>query len=577
MRFLIILGLFFYLTIANTFAVDVVVETNTKGCIGLVSKLINGQTEYVTFKNLNQPLPQNIAGKVYPNTKIDSKGIKRNTDFFLSLKRVLVQEKNSSSPLKKLKENQLYTFVFTDKEIRFATTIREQGAKNLASKHALLANITDQVHFAGEAWLEKGVLVINNNSGTFRPEAQYLENVAEYFQKALGVKKVNFVEAKFEEGNSSNAEVIAKETSRFQKLKAYVKSKITSFEEGLISLIAKNDYQGKRIGLNLIGKAGDDFVFEVGEFVGSGFFGAVYKIKVIKTSSQFIKANSEIIKYLESGELIVKFPNKVPILDRLPLINIFEKSIMSEANSTTKFKGIEKILSGDQNILFVGLSPGPFLIKKFLKAQSIQSLAENFSELSEQQVISLKHDVFNKAQEIFEKYNADLDIKAENIAWDETNNRFVFFEVGFKLNPNGFYIKDGFKGYFDYFKQRIEHYRFSRKPSSMIEIPLCYSSSIVPDKFGRSFRSFTLGGELDLNLGVLRLNSNERFKCFRIESSSFDQNSVRLNLKILSSQNDANFIGYQIIFNKEQSSFSEFMKIFINNNLSGLSLEANLN
>lgn len=63
------------------------------------------------------------------------------------------------------------------------------------SKHVLISGYSEDVRFAGEAWLlhtEKGpVLHLNNNSGTYMPSNEQLEKAAEYLRKVLpGVQVV---------------------------------------------------------------------------------------------------------------------------------------------------------------------------------------------------------------------------------------------------------------------------------------------------------------------------------------------------------------------------------------------------
>ena len=53
----------------------------------------------------------------------------------------------------------------------------------------------------------------------------------------------------------------------------------------------------------------------------------------------------------------------------------------------------------------------------------------------------------NEIESSKEPKQLDLDIKAENIAWDEVNKKFVMYELSFKAKTTGFYIKNGFNGY----------------------------------------------------------------------------------------------------------------------------------
>lgn len=52
----------------------------------------------------------------------------------------------------------------------------------LLSKHIILSNRSKSVRFAGEMWMdEEGHLFFNNNSGTYRPNDQMLEQAIKFF------------------------------------------------------------------------------------------------------------------------------------------------------------------------------------------------------------------------------------------------------------------------------------------------------------------------------------------------------------------------------------------------------------
>ena len=129
--------------------------------------------------------------------------------------------------------------------------------------------------------------------------------------------------------------------------------------------------------------------------------------------------------------------------------------------------------SCEKDIEFTGETEEPFLIKKFLKADSVQDLAKIQDQLNAEQAVALERDIYKMAEKVLKDLGANLDIKAENVAWDPVNKRFVMYELSLKQGKS-FFLTNGFKGYLDYFKSRMGVYVKQRKPSSEFKnIKLC--------------------------------------------------------------------------------------------------------
>jgi len=536
------LTLAFLISFYPTYAIEITKKVNNEGCVGLFLKIIKKDSEYITYKNLPEALPPNLQ-TVYSNKLKHDGLLKYFRDFFAALVSKEVVEENVSRPLSHIKPSQLYTFVITEKEIRFAMSSRGTLAiRNLASKHAMLAG-SDKVHYAGEAWLENGVLVINHGSGTFKPNADYLSDVALYFQKTFQVEKVIFSDVLPAESKGIISEY-------GKKLKSYLMSKITTLEEFFVSLIARDEYLGKRFGLNLKGERGEDLVIEVSDFIGSGFFGVVHKIKIVSMSEEAkLKYKKLIVGDIYRDDLVVKFPHNVPLLNKFPEANIFDRTILKENDEIIELKSIiEEFEQNAADILTSGTDVKPFLIKQLVKAESIQSLSKLGTKLSKEQEVALKRDIFDMAIAVSKKMNLDLDIKAENIAWDAVNKKFVMYELSIKAKTTGFYIKDGFEGYLNYVNQRLLYHASHRKPSSdQFEIDLCKDSLIkIPAEFKKIYRFEFLEGNFDLKNNRIELSTNEIKGCFKVESITYMGLETILNLSVLNESDSKNKVEFTI-------------------------------
>lgn len=569
---LIYFAFLIFFTSINAVAVDVRVESNHRGCAGLVAQIINGKTDYVTISKTKGKVDSFSKGESLPNSKIDSKPLRFNNAFFSALKSVEYFENNSVSPLKNLKAGVIYNFVITKDEVRFASTSRNLNAKNLASKHALLANNTDEVFYAGEAWLENGVLVINQNSGTYKPNGKYLSDVALYLQHSLEVEKVAFSDI-LPPAAGNLAQVIEAQKARF---KAYVKSMTTSLEEFLVNLIARDAFVGKKISVDLNGNPGSDVEFLVEKHVGAGFFGVVHRIKIISLSSE---AKAKFPSFMQNGnyrsDLVVKFPHHVPLLNALPRFNIFDQSIIKEADEINKIKDI--VTAFDQagaDILFAGRGKNPFLIKQFVTASSVQNLAKNSTQLNAEQLTALKRDIFDLAKKVEERLQLDLDIKAENIAWDAVHKRFIMYEMSIKAKTTGFYIKDGFDGYKNYFQERLKYYSVHRNPASVNEIKMCSDNVLdVPMEFNKKFESELFDGVIDLKNKSMIFANEEMEGCFKVESVIVIKDKTLLNLEFKQFGKNEKRIHFNVVKeNREEDLFLTRFIMFHKNEVIGHSI-----
>jgi len=562
-----------FLITLNALAVDVGITSNKQSCVGLMLSFFNSDSTYVTFRNLPEALPAKLTEKAYANSKIDSKALRFNNAFFHSLKAKEVVTEDAVNPLSALNQKDLYTFVVTEKEIRFASTTRGFSPKNLATKHALLARNTDPVFYAGEAWFENGVLVINHGSGTFKPSSKDLADIALYFQKAFGVEKVSF--------NDVLPIVVKKSLQdHINDFRAYVMSKITTLEEIFVNLIARDAYKGQKIKLGLDGLKGDDIEFEVKDFIGSGFFGVVHKVKIKEMSEAAKKAFPDLI---ENGEyrkdLVVKFPHNVPMLNHFPSFNIFDQTIVKENDEISKLKMIIDEFNQDAaDVIFKGTTERPFLLKKLVKASSIQSLAKMNTKLSDEQVKALKRDIFDMAMTVADKMKLDLDIKAENIAWDEVNKKFVMYELSFKAKTTGFYINNGFNGYLNYVNQRMLFHAKNRTPSSSgIAINMCPNNTIaVPNDFKFHFQSDLFDGSIDLVNNVINLETEGLGGCFKVESVTYTKEEAFLNLRIQDVKKPNKYLDFVIQRNlgDDKSNFLTRFMTFIDGKPSAYSVFA---
>jgi hypothetical protein len=145
---------------------------------------------------------------------------------------------------------------------------------------------------------------------------------------------------------------------------------------------------------------------------------------------------------------VVKFPHQIP----WPFpqsTNPWKRAVLSEADQTST---IQKALGSDQidgtAILFAGHGSEPFLIKPFMQGHDVKALARQQADLTLLQVERLEADIFSPAQRLAEKHGVYLDIKPENLAWQEERQRWGMYELTtLPRQIRGFFLAGGFPGY----------------------------------------------------------------------------------------------------------------------------------
>lgn len=84
-----------------------------------------------------------------------------------------------------------YSFVISNRQIIISKILPIRKVK-YAAKHILLANFSAKVRYAGEMWLEvdksgNRYIVMNNNSGTYKPKLDYLKQAGRLIAHNLGI------------------------------------------------------------------------------------------------------------------------------------------------------------------------------------------------------------------------------------------------------------------------------------------------------------------------------------------------------------------------------------------------------
>jgi hypothetical protein len=489
-------------------------------CFSNLTKLFKSHPQYTRVTNLKK------SAKEYLNEKLSpAKG----EDLFNRNKHKLVKSILTEKILKQgeiphdriqdlLEEGQLYTFAILDDELRFAKSSVRNQILNQTSKHLMLADIKD-VRFAGELWIYKDTIYISNSSGSYMPNSTLTPRAAKYFQDNFNIKKVEV----HDESISDLATKIP--------FKTVLKSKVSNFSEALINTIAKNNNEGKVF--NLI-KESSTVEVEVQSEVGKGVYGIVHRLHLKSftkdSQTQFPNLFSD---NLPRKDLVIKFAHSVPILDSFPN-NPFKKALLEEEAQSKLTQTTLKSLSIDgSEILHSATGENQFLIKAFIEGQSIQKMASLQEDLSKDQINALKL-IYKKAELIMSKTKNGLDIKAENLVWDDTKKTFKMYEITFKAESNKmFYLNDGFDEYLNYIKQRLLHYKkgSSRRPSSSGYISLCEGSKLeIPQKYSNIFYSNIFPGkEIRLKKNEVQLKNNfvtSQVKCFKVSSLEYRKNGL---------------------------------------------------
>lgn len=90
-----------------------------------------------------------------------------------------------------LKEGVRYSYVIKDGVFRLAEILSDGHPATRFSKHILLADFATQVTYAGELWKDPRnpkKIILDNNSGTFKPRSKDLGKIANLLKKNLKIK-----------------------------------------------------------------------------------------------------------------------------------------------------------------------------------------------------------------------------------------------------------------------------------------------------------------------------------------------------------------------------------------------------
>jgi len=534
-------------------AIDVTKKTNSESCSGMVLSFFNQGSEYITFKKM--PELSTALKKVYPDQSKWTTSKKYINSFFKNLLSREVLQGDVVEPLKSLKEGELYTFVMTKNEMRFASTSRAAlSPKNFATKHALIAN-GDEIHFAGEAWVENGVLVVNHNSGTFRPLPGFLGDLAMYLQRSLKVERVLF----------SDFIPIVEEKSlkdRLKDLEAYVRRKGKLLSEGLINLISIKSYKGEVFSTGLDGEVGKDVFYRVGEVVNSDFSGVTYKLEIIGLSKkgktfQPLLNDSGLVR----DDLTVKFPHHIPILGNLPRFNMFSAVAIKDED---QLKQLQEIVANfethaSEHVQSVKFKGSKINISKFQETKSVQEMAKSSPALNADQKVALKRDVFDLAEVVKDKMGISLNINVENVGWSPERKRFFILNLSLDQEEAPL-AKQGFKKYNEYFNQKVGEFFNNRKPSSTNSLTLCPASPFkIQDEFKKSFSTSLFENSLNLNLGELNIGAEEEFACFSVVSYDYSKDIAIMTMSMASKVNPEDSLQINLILDQSrQKYFSSF-------------------
>ena len=97
--------------------------------------------------------------------------------------------------LGKLKPGKIYNLTVTGEGISFGRIFKNNKFfDGLLSKHALLANLSEDLRFAGEFWIDAdGTFHFNNNSGSYAPKAEVLEAMEAYLRAVFNDPNMKIV------------------------------------------------------------------------------------------------------------------------------------------------------------------------------------------------------------------------------------------------------------------------------------------------------------------------------------------------------------------------------------------------
>jgi hypothetical protein len=215
---------------------------------------------------------------------------------------------DGSSLLKLLEPEVRYNIVVLKDEIRLIRAVKDPMGDRV-SKHIIVANMSDDVRFAGEAWTDgQGNLFVNNNSGTFQPPHSGALSTAEILRDTLQYNKVAAEELDYglvyaaPKAAASPAPAPAKKPNP-------ISSAIFAVRMAAIAK-AEKDRSGQLY--NLIAKDDTlDGVVRLGNRLGTGFFGSVYKVSGLSPEPKAVQEFG--------GPIVAKIPNEylgIPSLSR---------------------------------------------------------------------------------------------------------------------------------------------------------------------------------------------------------------------------------------------------------------------
>lgn len=243
-----------------------------------------------------------------------------------------------------------------------------------------------------------------------------------------------------------------------------VRFSLPHFVETLVKKVAKDQFEGE---IKVIEKSGQRLVrLTVTEHLGSGVFGTVHKVNVEAISQNAAREFPEFFTKdgLPRTDLVVKFAHEVS-LPSPRQSNLWIHTLNKEIEQTNVMNSLINNPRVTSPIIYAEHGSHPFIIKEFIDAKSIQEMSKEQLSLTEDQIHSLKVDIFEKSKELLYSRNVGWDIRPENLAWDETTKTFRNYESGSlpAFLANRLYLQGGFDQYLEYFEKRMHFWRQQSK------------------------------------------------------------------------------------------------------------------
>lgn len=213
-----------------------------------------------------------------------------------------------------------------------------------------------------------------------------------------------------------------------------------------VQLFSRNNYEGKLIEVTLEG-AKKPLTMKVGKKVAHGFYGVVYHLE--------LQDYEHLLKYkfpqLFDGlgnprELIIKFPNRIPYVSGK--FNIWKTSIREELK---EYNQIAKLMDDDirgAEIVLADEGKNPWLVKPYLSSKSLHQLAKEQDDLSTTQIEALEK-LFNIAVSLYDNHGIAIDLKPQNLAWNERSKEFEMYELTYAWKNSRTFINEGFEAYYN--------------------------------------------------------------------------------------------------------------------------------